>query len=42
MPEHPEPPPGLIGFYWHFAKQAKGLLIGLFVAGFMPSRCSIR
>ena len=35
MPEHPEPPPGLIGFYWHFARQAKGLLIGLFVAGFM-------
>ena len=35
MPEHPEPPPGLIGFYWHFARQAKGLLIGLFAAGFM-------
>ena len=35
LPEHPEPPPGLIGFYWHFAKQAKGLLIGLFVAGFL-------
>jgi ATP-binding cassette subfamily B multidrug efflux pump len=34
LPEHPEPPPGLIGFYWHFARQAKGLLIGLFVAGF--------
>src|SRR5262245_44265508 len=34
LPEHPEPPPGLIGFYWHFAKQAKGLLIGLFIAGF--------
>ena len=35
MPEHPEPPPGLVGFYWHFARQAKGLLIGLFVAGFV-------
>ena len=34
MPEHPEPPPGLVAFYWHFARQAKGLLIGLFVAGF--------
>jgi ATP-binding cassette subfamily B multidrug efflux pump len=34
LPQHPEPPPGLIGFYWHFARQAKGLLIGLFVAGF--------
>ena len=34
MPEHPEPPPGLVGFYWHFARQAKGLLIGLFAAGF--------
>ena len=35
MPEHPEPPPGLIGFYWHFARQAKGLLVGLFAAGFV-------
>jgi ATP-binding cassette subfamily B multidrug efflux pump len=34
MPEHPEPPPGLIDFYWHFARQAKGLFIGLFIAGF--------
>src|SRR5215510_11789447 len=34
LPEHPEPPPGLVGFYWHFARQAKGLLIGLFIAGF--------
>src|SRR5881397_1411707 len=24
MPEHPEPPAGLAGFYWHFARQAKG------------------
>src|SRR5688572_17688 len=35
LPEHPEPPPGLIGFYWHFARQAKGLFIGLFAAGFV-------
>ena len=33
-PEHPEPPPGLIAFYWHFARQAKGLFVGLFAAGF--------
>ena len=33
-PEHPEPPAGLMGFYWHYARQAKGLFIGLFVAGF--------
>ena len=33
MPEHPEPPAGLIGFYWHFARQAKGLFIGLFATG---------
>jgi ATP-binding cassette subfamily B multidrug efflux pump len=33
IPEHPEPPPGLIGFYWHFARQAKGLFAGLFLAG---------
>ena len=34
-PPHPEPPPGLIAFYWHFARQAKGLFAGLFVAGFV-------
>jgi ATP-binding cassette, subfamily B, multidrug efflux pump len=33
MPERPEPPAGLIGFYWHFARQAKGLFIGLFATG---------
>ena len=32
-PEHPEPPAGLVAFYWHFARQAKGLFIALFVAG---------
>jgi len=31
-PEHPEPPPGLIGFLWHFARQAKWLFAALFVA----------
>jgi len=30
-PERPVPPPGLIAFYWHFARQAKGLLVALFV-----------
>ena len=29
-PEHPEPPSGLIAFFWHFARQAKWLFIGLF------------
>ena len=33
-PRHPEPPGGLIAFYWHFARQAKGLFAGLFAAGF--------
>jgi ATP-binding cassette subfamily B multidrug efflux pump len=33
-PEHPEPPPGLVAFYWHYARQAKGLFAGLFAAGF--------
>src|SRR5450631_2803075 len=33
-PTQPEPPPGLIAFYWHFARQAKGLFAGLFAAGF--------
>jgi len=30
-PENPEPPPGLIGFLWHFARQAKWLFAALFV-----------
>ena len=30
-PEHPEPPAKLIPFYWHYARQAKGLFILLFV-----------
>src|SRR3981081_3420379 len=33
-PTHPEPPPGLIAFYWHYARQAKRLFAGLFAAGF--------
>src|SRR3984957_10762498 len=33
-PEQPEPPAGLIAFYWHYARQAKGLFAGLFAAGF--------
>ena len=31
--ERPEPPAGLVAFYWYFAKQAKGLFIALFAAG---------
>jgi len=30
-PEHPEPPPGLAAFLWHFARQAKWLFAALFV-----------
>jgi ATP-binding cassette, subfamily B, multidrug efflux pump len=30
-PERPVPPPGLLAFYWHFARQVKKLLIALFV-----------
>ncbi len=32
VPEAP-PPRHLLGFYWHFARQARGLFAGLFVAG---------
>jgi ATP-binding cassette subfamily B multidrug efflux pump len=34
VPEHPEPPAGLIAFLWHFARQAKPLFVGLFVVEF--------
>ena len=30
-PDNPVPPAKLIPFYWHFARQAKGLFIFLFV-----------
>jgi ATP-binding cassette subfamily B multidrug efflux pump len=30
-PEHPEPPAGLVAFFWHFARQAKWLFVALFV-----------
>jgi len=30
-PERPEPPAGLMAFYWHFGRQVKGLLAALFV-----------
>jgi ATP-binding cassette subfamily B multidrug efflux pump len=33
IPEQPVPPAGLVAFYWHFARQAKGLFIGLFAIG---------
>jgi ATP-binding cassette subfamily B multidrug efflux pump len=33
-PERPEPPATLVAFFWHYAKQAKGLFIALFVVGF--------
>src|SRR5579871_1696529 len=29
-PARPEPPAGLIAFYWHFARQAKWLFVALF------------
>jgi ATP-binding cassette subfamily B multidrug efflux pump len=32
--ETSEPPAGLVAFYWHFARQAKPLFIGLFAIGF--------
>ena len=34
-PARPEPPAKLAAFYWHFARQARGLLIALFVTGFL-------
>jgi ATP-binding cassette, subfamily B, multidrug efflux pump len=35
LPDNPEPPPTLLAFYWHFASQAKGLFVALFVTGFI-------
>jgi ATP-binding cassette, subfamily B, multidrug efflux pump len=33
QPARPEPPSGLAAFYWHFARQAKGLFAALFAVG---------
>src|SRR3954470_23774147 len=33
LPAQSQPPAGLAAFYWHFARQAKGLFAALFVAG---------
>ena len=39
-PAETQPPASLIPFYWHFARQAKGLFVALFVTGLHRSRCS--
>src|SRR5882762_6960197 len=33
LPAQSQPPAGLIAFFWHFARQAKGLFAALFAAG---------
>lgn len=40
-PDLSEPPPGLVAFYWHFAKQAKPLFFGLFAAGLVVALLDI-
>ncbi len=35
VPHQTEPPTGFIAFFWHFARQAKGLFAALFAAGFV-------
>src|ERR1700759_125381 len=34
QPARTEPPGGLAAFYWHYARQAKGLFVALFATGF--------
>ncbi len=33
VPDRPEPPPGLLTFYWHFVRQARGLFASLLAIG---------
>jgi ATP-binding cassette, subfamily B, multidrug efflux pump len=33
LPSQGPPPPGLAAFYWHYARQARGLVAALFAAG---------
>src|SRR5260370_22810131 len=35
IPPEGTPPAGLAAFYWHYARQARGLVAALFVAGFI-------
>jgi ATP-binding cassette subfamily B multidrug efflux pump len=35
LPPHGAPPAGLGAFYWHYARQARGLVVALFVTGFI-------
>jgi len=35
LPPDAPPPAGLAAFYWHYARQARGLLVALFCAGFV-------
>ncbi|HET8762614.1 MAG TPA: ABC transporter ATP-binding protein, partial [Gemmatimonadales bacterium] len=35
VPAEATPPPGLTAFYWHYARQARWLVIALFCAGFI-------
>src|SRR5262249_21751230 len=40
LPEQAVPPPSFTAFFWHYARQAKGLFAALFAAGLVG--CSIR
>ncbi|MBI1775105.1 MAG: ABC transporter ATP-binding protein [Proteobacteria bacterium] len=35
LPPETPPPAGLMAFYWHYARQARFLLVALFLAGFL-------
>src|SRR5438105_10438769 len=35
MPPQGTPPAGLAAFYWHYARQARGLVVALFIVGFI-------
>jgi ATP-binding cassette subfamily B multidrug efflux pump len=37
LPPGPPPPPGLAAFYWHYARQARHLVVALFIAGFIAA-----
>jgi len=35
LPPQSTPPAGLAAFYWHYARQARGLVVALFIVGFI-------
>src|SRR3569832_1099482 len=41
LPPEAPPPDGLAAFYWHYARQVRGLVAALFFAGLLVALCDV-